>query len=224
MCIIILLLQKITIILKQTDKMKGSEITTEEKIKQAARSIFHQKGFAATRTRDIAAEAGINLALLNYYFRSKEKLFDLIMLESIQIFLSSVKLVFDDEKTSFEVKMEQLADKYIDQLIKHPELPLFLLSELRSNPESLMSKIGIKEIVMNSFFLKQFKTGVKDGKYVDINPLHLIMNLMGMTVFPFIASPIVRGMGNLSQQDYTELMLERKTFIPLWMKAILKNG
>ncbi|HMT27736.1 MAG TPA: TetR family transcriptional regulator [Bacteroidia bacterium] len=203
--------------------MKGLEITTEEKIKQAARIIFHQKGFAATRTRDIAAEAGINLALLNYYFRSKEKLFDLIMLESIQIFLSSVKLVFDDEQTSFEVKVEQLADKYIDQLIKHPELPLFLLSELRSNPESLMSKIGIKEIVMNSFFLKQFKAGVKDGKYVDINPLHLIMNLMGMTVFPFIASPIVRGMGNLSQQAYTELMLERKTFIPMWMKAILKT-
>ena len=203
--------------------MKGLEITTEEKIKQAARIIFHQKGFAATRTRGIAAEAGINLALLTYYFRSKEKLFDLIMLESIQIFLSSVKLVFDDEQTSFEVKVEQLADKYIDQLIKHPELPLFLLSELRSNPESLMSKIGIKEIVMNSFFLKQFKAGVKDGKYVDINPLHLIMNLMGMTVFPFIASPIVRGMGNLSQQAYTELMLERKTFIPMWMKAILKT-
>ena len=50
-------------------------ITTEEKIIRAADKIFTQKGYAATRTREIAEEAGTNLALLNYYFGSKEKLF-----------------------------------------------------------------------------------------------------------------------------------------------------
>ena len=64
--------------------------STEEKIKNAARIIFHQKGYAGTKTRDIAEEAGINLALLNYYFRSKEKLFGIIMVESLQSFRLSM--------------------------------------------------------------------------------------------------------------------------------------
>jgi AcrR family transcriptional regulator len=58
-------------------EVKALDTTTEAKIKNAARVVFHKKGFAATRTRDIAEEAGINLALLNYYFRSKEKLFEI---------------------------------------------------------------------------------------------------------------------------------------------------
>ena len=67
--------------------------STEEKIKAAARKVFTRKGFAATRTRDISEEAGINLALLNYYFRSKEKLFDLVMMENMQHFLIGMKEV-----------------------------------------------------------------------------------------------------------------------------------
>ena len=64
-----------------------NDLSTEEKIKNSARAVFHRKGFAAARTRDIAQEAGINLALLNYYFRSKEKLFNIVMLEAFQSFL-----------------------------------------------------------------------------------------------------------------------------------------
>ena len=68
--------------------------TTEEKIKSAARTVFHTKGFAATKTRDIAKEAGINLALLNYYFRSKEKLFQIIMMDSIHSLFQSILPIF----------------------------------------------------------------------------------------------------------------------------------
>ncbi|MBS1688702.1 MAG: TetR/AcrR family transcriptional regulator, partial [Bacteroidetes bacterium] len=82
--------------------------STEEKIKEAARKVFLQKGYAATRTRDIAEEAGYNLALLNYYFRSKEKLFDIIMVETMQNFLHSVKEILRDEQTSLQEKLELL--------------------------------------------------------------------------------------------------------------------
>src|ERR1700748_2737311 len=78
-------------------KTTTEEISTEEKIKAAAKKLFTQKGFAATRTRDIAEEAGINLALLNYYFRSKEKLFELIMMENFRQFLQGIKVKFLDE-------------------------------------------------------------------------------------------------------------------------------
>src|SRR5882762_9031481 len=113
------------------------QASAEEKIKEAARKLFTQKGFAATRTRDIAEEAGINLALLNYYFRSKKKLFDIIILESLQGFAKSLMDIFNNDKTSLEIKIETFAERHIDLLIKNPGIPLFILSELRENPDLL---------------------------------------------------------------------------------------
>ena len=110
---------------KQT--AKKADISTEEKIKEAARKVFTQKGYAATRTRDIAEEAGINLALLNYYFRSKEKLFEIVILEKMQILLGKLGPALMDERTSLEQKVEQIAEHYIDALIANPDIPLFVL-------------------------------------------------------------------------------------------------
>src|SRR3954470_11364138 len=107
--------------------------STEEKIKNAARTIFHKKGFAATRTRDIAEEAGINLALLNYYFRSKEKLFDIVMAERIDKLFSVLAPLLFDEDTSLEEKLQKITDQYITMLLEHPDLPIFVLSEIRNN-------------------------------------------------------------------------------------------
>src|ERR1700677_3379868 len=98
------------------------ESSTEERIKEAARKLFTQKGFAATKTRDIAAEAGINLALLNYYFRSKEKLFEIIMLENMEQFIRGVALTLLDEKATVHEKIEMLISSYIDMLTKEPDL------------------------------------------------------------------------------------------------------
>ena len=196
----------------------------ELKIKDAARIVFHKKGYAATRTRDIAEESGINLALINYYFRSKEKLFNLIMLETMQAFLQSVSEVFNNESTTLEFKIETLAIRYIDLLTENPDIPLFLLSESRSRPDDLVSKIGMKKIVMKSHFIKQFQQGVMEGKIAGIHPFHYLMNLMSLIVFPFAARPIIRGLGDLSQKEFEKLMQERKSLIPVWMNAILKTG
>jgi AcrR family transcriptional regulator len=196
--------------------------TTEEKIKQAAKVIFHQKGYAATRTRDIAEEAGINLALLNYYFRSKEKLFDIIILESLQDFRQFIQAAFNDEKTSLESKIETMVSNYIDLLIDQPDIPLFILSEIRNNPQTLISKMNPKESMAKSYFVKQFKQAVKEGKIAPINPLHYIMNLIGMIVFPFAGSPVLKTVGGLKQEEFNTLMQQRKVLIPKWLKAISK--
>jgi AcrR family transcriptional regulator len=200
----------------------ANDTSTEEKIKNAARVVFFKKGFAATRTRDIAEEAGINLALLNYYFRSKEKLFDIIMLETIMNFFKSISVVFNMEDTTLENKIETIANGYIDLLKANPDIPLFLLSELKMQPDEFVAKMGVKEIVMKSVFLKQFQQGIKEGKITPIHPLHFIINLLGMTVFPFVASPIIKGIGDLSAKQFNDLMDERKKLIPKWIKAMLK--
>ncbi len=196
--------------------------STEEKIKNAARIIFHKKGFAATRTRDIAEQADINLALLNYYFRSKEKLFDIIMLESFQEFLQTMKAVFHNDKTTLENKINLIVENYIDLFIEQPDIPLFLLSELRRNPDELVAKIKLKELIGKSNFLHQFQLQVKEGKIAPMKPLHFIMNLMSMTIFPFVASPMLRSIGDVSQKEFNELMEERKALIPKWIKSIMK--
>ena len=200
----------------------ANDSSTEEKIKNAARLVFHKKGFAATRTRDIAEEAGINLALLNYYFRSKQKLFDIIMLETLQGFAKSLLDIFNDGSTTLEDKIEIFADRHIELLLKNPGIPIFMLSELRSSPETLFSKIGAIDMILKSHFIRQFREGVKEGKITPIHPLHFIMNLLSMTAFPFVGKPLLKGIGNLSENDFTGLMLERKKLIPRWIKAALK--
>ena len=139
------------------------DASTEEKIKNAARIIFHKKGFAATRTRDIAEAAGINLA----YFRSKEKLFDIIMLESLQGFLQSMVVLFNSEESSWEEKIEMFVGNYIDFLIKNPHIPLFVLSELRANPNALISKMNMKDFLIKSHLMKQLQEQVKKRKIVS---------------------------------------------------------
>src|ERR1044071_9731716 len=109
-------------------KKKRQEASTEEKIKAAARKVFMQKGYGASRTRDIAEAAGINLALLNYYFRSKEKLFHEIMLERVQKLFGTIAPILMDDSTSLEKKIQLMAPKYIDLLTENPDLPMFVLN------------------------------------------------------------------------------------------------
>jgi AcrR family transcriptional regulator len=208
--------------IKPGKTVPGSDNTTEAKIKNAARLVFHKKGFAATRTRDIAEEAGINLALLNYYFRSKQKLFDIIMQETMQGFAKSLLDIFNNDKTSLETKIEMFADRHIELLMLNPGIPIFMLSELRANPDLLITKMGGIEMILKSHFVQQLRQGIKEGKITPVNPLHFIMNMLSMTAFPFVASPLLKGIGNLSDKDFNALIEERKQLIPRWMKAILR--
>src|SRR5690349_20878884 len=185
-------------------KKVQNDSSTEEKIEEAARKVFTKKGYAAARTRDIAEEAGINLALLNYYFRSKEKLFDLVMLENLQHFLLGLKGVLHDEKSSITEKVAKVASEYIDMLKSNPDLPLFVLTEIRANPAKLANSMGIKSLLLESVFFKQLMAATK-GK---IHPLHLLMNVMGMTVFPFVAAPLLQNVGNMNTEDFHQLMNE----------------
>jgi AcrR family transcriptional regulator len=109
-----------------------NDLSTEEKIKAAAKKLFTQKGFAATRTRDIAEEAGINLALLNYYFRSKNRLFELVMWENLSLFMGVMLENIKDNPRSFEDQLDFVVDKYIDMLLENPDLPFFVLNLLQS--------------------------------------------------------------------------------------------
>ena len=194
------------------------DISTEEKIKEAARIVFTQKGFAATRTRDIAEAAGINLALLNYYFRSKQKLFEQVMLEKVQQLFGHMAPVLYNPTTSLESKIEMIVSLYIDMIKEHPDLPLFVLSEIRNHPEHFAKIFNVGHILQQSSFIQQLKE-----KRPDINPLHFLMNTLGMTLFPFIARPVFQAIGATDTTHFNKMMEDRKSLIPRWTNAILNT-
>ncbi len=195
------------------------QASTEEKIKEAARKVFTRKGYAGTRTRDIAEEAGINLALLNYYFRSKEKLFAIIMAEKLQQLFGVIAPVLNDAGTSLESKLERIAEGYITMISETPDLPLFVLNEVKNNPEAFAAKIQAGKMLTESVLVKQLHEANP-----KINPLHFIMNLLALSVFPFIMRPVIAATGTFDPELFRQLAEERKTLIPVWMMAMLKTN
>lgn len=207
----------VTLQKKSVTKAGEKDISTEEKIMEAARIVFTKKGYAGTRTRDIAEEAGINLALLNYYFRSKEKLFTTIMQEKVQLMFGLVFPIVTDETTTLEEKVEKIADSYVNLLLAHPDLPIFVLSEIRSNPERFRNSVNIAEIMGNSSLVKQLHE-----RRSDLHPVHFMMSLMGMSIFPFVSKPILfPDEDPQNEAIFRTLMEQRKSLIPQWVKAAL---
>ena len=200
---------------------KTKDISTEERIKAAARKVFHQKGFAGTRTRDIAEEAGINHAMLNYYFRSKEKLFEMVMMETMAQFFKGVNLMLNDENTSLDEKIDLIVSNYVDLLLKEPELPTFILNEVRPNPQAFVEQNPIKEALTHSVLTRQYAEAVARGEITEPNLIQAILNVIGLVIFPFIAKPILTSIINIPEEQYKALMLQRKTLIPQWIKRIL---
>ena len=200
---------------------KTKDISTEERIKAAARKVFHQKGFAGTRTRDIAEEAGINHAMLNYYFRSKEKLFGIVMMETMAQFFKGVNLMLNDENTSLDEKIDLIVSNYVDLLLKEPELPTFILNEVRPNPQAFVEQNPIKEALTHSVLTRQYAEAVARGEITEPNLMQAILNVIGLVIFPFIAKPILTSIINIPEEQYKALMLQRKTLIPQWIKAML---
>ena len=200
---------------------KTKDISTEERIKVAARKVFHQKGFAGTRTRDIAEEAGINHAMLNYYFRSKEKLFEMVMMETMAQFFKGVNLMLNDESTSLDEKIDLIVSNYVDLLLKEPELPTFILNEVRPNPQAFVEQNPIKEALTHSVLTRQYAEAVARGEITEPNLIQAILNVIGLVIFPFIAKPILTSIINIPEEQYKALMLQRKTLIPQWIKAML---
>ena len=183
----------------------NKELTTEEKIIESARKLFTQKGFSATRTRDIAEEAGINLALLNYYFRSKQNLFQIIIEEKFDELFGMIGPILSDTNISLEEKIETLVTNYTNLLLENEDLPFFVLSELKSN-EFILEKVK-----QNAKMLSQptIENQLKERRFT-ISTLNFIMNIVSMTMFPFLSKPLFVSTGLVKEEDFANFVINRK--------------
>jgi AcrR family transcriptional regulator len=198
---------------------KTPDQSTEQKILEAAREVFMKKGFSATRTRDIAEAADINLALLNYYFRSKKKLFDLIMIGKIQTFFGFIGPIIYNENSSLETKIEAIVSSYIVLLMENPDLPYFIVGEARNNPELLLNAMQKKDFLKKSVFIRQLAEK-KPGQ----DPYQFLLSILGMIIFPFLMKPIFQTLTDMADAKYKQMMLQREKLIPVWCKAMLKTS
>ena len=167
------------------------ELNTEEKIKSVARKVFLEKGFAGTKIRDIADQAEINIALLNYYFRSKEKLFLVILKESLVELLSGTFQIFSDKNLSFEEKIHRVVDNDIQALQKNPLLASFVFSEIvHQHPEEII-KIFPKVLDLESLHIvEQYKEGIASGRFRNIPYRNFFGSIRAMVMQPFLEKPI----------------------------------
>jgi len=199
--------------MSKTAKTPKSQLT-EEKILDAARKIFVQQGMMGARMQDIADEAGINKALLHYYFKNKEQLFEMIFKQaSIRLF-PRINQIFNSDDPLF-VKIESFCAEYIDVVMENPYLPLFVLNEIHRDTELFIQKIWGESNRPNPLkLLMQIEEEVQKGTIRRVNPMHLLMNMISMTMFPFVARPMLQA--NLGMDDWTFRMMmeQRKKEIP----------
>jgi AcrR family transcriptional regulator len=197
-----------------------TEASTEEKIKDAARKIFTKKGFLATTIRDIATEADINIASINYYFRSKEKLFEFIMDETIGRLFNKIEPVLNNENMAVNEKIEICVGHYIDNVLENPDFVFFTVSEVMSGSLTNLSMVNRMKSLEKSHFASQLKNLYANGT-INFHPVNLLWDVSGMIFFPFLTRPRMLESGYFSSDEFVTLMLERKKLIPIWMQQII---
>ena len=166
---------------------------TEAKIIQAARDVFLLKGKAGARLQDIADVAGINKALLHYYFRSKDRLYEKVFEQIVSDFLSEFLDSFSTEE-NFETMLKSFIDKYLKALAKRPEIVRFVMWEIEEGgvffarqARGLFASRGFETIPLISVIQK----AVADGYIRPVDPIQLTISISGMCLYPFIAQPLL---------------------------------
>jgi AcrR family transcriptional regulator len=190
-----------------------TELSTEEKIKRAARQVFIEKGYAGATTREIAEVAGINIALTNYYFRSKDKLFDLVYGEAFQDLFRIIISVLNSD-LPLRDKIGQLIDEDVDFLLKNPDLPKFVMTQGYLNNENFLGMLTAKrDAFLNSKFVAQVVQAQAQGQVRNINPIELMLTIVSNVQFFFMAKPIVSRMTQMDEAQYRHFVLQHKQMV-----------
>jgi TetR/AcrR family transcriptional regulator len=202
--------------------MKQKDNKTEEAILQVARKAFTQKGLSGARMQDIADGAGINKALVHYYFESKEKLFALIFQQEFRKFFSNLAAVLSGDIPLFE-KIQQIVALDIERISQFPDMPLFVLNEISRNP-AMMAK-QFKKLQANDVlagFQKQIDGEIKKGNIRKISAQQLLINIQSLSVFPFVAKPMIRKVMQMTEKQYQEMIQARKTEVAQFIINAIK--
>ena len=188
------------------------DISMEQNILETAEELFLDKGFALTSTTEIARKVGCNQALVHYYFRTKEKLFETIFERLAKTMVSSI-LRDDDPSKPFEERLRVVIESHFDLLMKHPKLPFFFFNELTTNPkrlDSLASKLKVIPLTVLRRFSSDLQAEIDRGRIRPMEPIMLLLTIVSLNITPFLVKPIFQSFTEMDDKQYKAIMIERK--------------
>lgn len=181
----------------------------EEHIKATAKDIFFFKGNLHATTQEIADEAGVNRSLINYYFRSRDHLFEIVYNEAVETMRNQLDNVIYS-KVPFKEKLEAFIEVYINEMLKYPYKEYFLITEICSKNSLLKQKRKSSALIA---FVEEVKAEMENGTLKKSDPIHFILNLFSLIAYPIIMAPLYRKLFDLNKETYTDLLKERKALV-----------
>lgn len=189
---------------------KTKDSKTEHIILDAAKRVFQNKGMDGARMQEIADEAQINKAMLHYYYRSKQLLFEAVFNNAFSLLAPQLNSILNDE-SSVEEKIRNFTTNYISFISKHPYLPTFIIQELNRNPDFVLQMKEKKGFPNIEKFKKQIDVEIREGILKPIKAEQLFINIMALNIFPFVASPLIKAFVDIDDKAFKQLVEDRKT-------------
>lgn len=191
---------------------QNKDMTTEAAIMQAAEHEFLEKGFDRTKTTEIARLAGVTHAMLHYYFRTKENLFNQVFREKLKIMADSFVVIVERDLPFLE-RIRLGIEAHFDYIASNPRLPHFVVHEVIGNQERgelcreilLPAFSGVVEHLGDAIYKE-----IKKGAIRPVEPLDLILNIVSLNAFVFIASPFVKLLAGVDDKEFTRFLQRRK--------------
>jgi AcrR family transcriptional regulator len=187
---------------------------SRERILGAAHTVFLRKGTAGSRTQEIADEAGVNKALVHYYFGTKAALADAIFERSMAAIMPRIFGILGDEARSLEQKVHDITREQIDFHSARPYLAGYVVSEMHAEPERVAALFGKRGGAPLEVLRKQLRLASKAGTMRTISAEQFVVNLMGLLVFPFALRPALTVLLNMESSAWAGFMEERKRLLP----------
>jgi AcrR family transcriptional regulator len=192
--------------------MTEDEKNTEQRIFEAACRVFQRYGHDGARMQEIADEADISKSMLHYYYRSKDQLFQKVYRQQMNRILP---VMFDlwNADLPLDEKVKQIVDNFYSFLNENPRMPHFFIHEMNENPERFRVFIESLELETHDKFDRQIEQGIKQGSIDKIDPRQLPVSIVALTLFPFIARTMGKGVNGFSDAQYDQFLEERKEFL-----------
>lgn len=199
----------------------NNDLATEKTILHAAELVFHRRGFDGARMQEIADEAGINKALLHYYFRSKERLFGAVFSAAIARLVPPVLAVLHTD-LPFVEKLTAFVDAYFSTVQANPFLPGFVVYEMQRNPEHFKTIMDENRMLLLKKLQRQLHEEFENGRLRSISAEQFMLNLLSLCAFPFVARQGMQALSGRTDSEYLLLLDERRKLIPVWIFDMLR--
>ena len=187
--------------------LKKGDATSEDKIMQAAKEVFMKYGLYGARMQDIADVAGINKALLHYYYRNKEKLFDKVFEGALQKYFHQTD-VFSDDTLPIKQRLTTYVNNLIDFLEEYPQMTIFIIKEISVNPTLFKEKVMAIKKPTNIPLIKALENAIQSGEIESIDAAMFMVNVQSMCAYPFIATPLFRHIFSANNKDWNTFSAE----------------